>query len=95
MTSRFAVQSTSSPVIERVSGKLRSRKMGFKPTIAGNGNRVGSDSYGEEGKDLGEEVHDVVDVKGDVRGMRRWWRRKWGLVTTYLNNSWAVTQERL
>jgi hypothetical protein len=45
------------------------REMGSKLTIAGNGNRVCNNSYGEEGKDLGEEVHDVVDVKGGVEGV--------------------------
>lgn len=42
--------------------------MRSKLTIAGNGNRVGSDSYDEEGKDLGEEVHYGVDVKDGAGG---------------------------
>lgn len=49
---------------EGVNIKPRGREMRSKLTISGNGSSVGSDSYGEEGKDLGEEVHDVVDVKG-------------------------------
>ena len=69
MTSRFAVQSTSSPIIERVNVKFCSIEIVSKLTIAGNGGRVGSNSHGEEGKDLGEEVHDGVDVKGGAKGV--------------------------
>lgn len=68
MTSRFAAQSTSSPIIEKVNVWLLNQEMGSKLTIAGNGNRIGSDSYDEEGKDLGEEVHYGVDVKDGAGG---------------------------
>lgn len=66
--------------------------MGSKLTIAGNGNRVGSDSDGEEGKGLGEEVHYGVDVKDGAggEGRRRTVSKQWGSVTDYLNDFGAV-----
>lgn len=65
MTSRFAVQSTSLPVIERVNVRFRSREMQYKLTIAGNDNRISNNSHSEEGEDISEEVHDLI---ADARG---------------------------
>lgn len=68
MTSRFAVQSTSSPVIESVNIRPGSWEVRYKLTIAGNDNRVGSNSHSEEGEDTLEEVHDLIAGAG---GMER------------------------
>ena len=66
MVSRFAVHSTSSgPVVERVNVRFCSREMRYKLTLAGNDNRVGNNSYSEDGEDLLEELHNSVAGAGD------------------------------
>ena len=65
MSSRFAVHSTSSgPVVERADVRFCSREMRYKLTLAGDDNRVGSNSHGEEGEDLLEELHNLIAGAG-------------------------------